>query len=115
MAGTLTVTGLSDDLMSGEKITGPLTMTGSATIGTITDEPLAVGANTLPVPAGATAVLIVIPQGQTANLQVKTSANASDAGLPIGHAGWAVFPLVAGVTSLTVVSDAVGTIELTFI
>jgi hypothetical protein len=115
MAGTLTITGLATGMASGEKIIGPLTLTGSATIGTVTDLALAVGDNATPVPAAAAAVLIVLTAANTAAVRVRTSANASDTGLPLGTSGWAVIPLPAGVTTLTLTASSAGSAEMSFI
>ena len=52
MAGTLTVTGMAAGLQSGEKIIGPITATGSSTIGTIIDTALSSGDNTITIPTG---------------------------------------------------------------
>ena len=69
MAGTLTVSGMSAGLLTGEKIIGPLTITGNAAIGTIIDAALATGDNSFIVPTGAVAVLInlglPLPTGTT--------------------------------------------------
>lgn len=116
MAGTLTVTGLAAGLLSGEKVIGPLTLTGSALIGTILDEPLAVGDNTLAVPEGAAACLIVLPSANTSVLRLRTSTNPADTGVPFGPSGWLVLPIASGVTSLIInTASQVAGIEVSFI
>lgn len=115
MAGTLTVTGLSAGLSVGEKVIGPLTMTGSATVGTIVDVALQAGDNPVPVPAGATAVLIVIPTSNTGQLKLRTNLNAGDAGTPFGPVGWAALPLFPGTTSLIVNAAGTATVEISFL
>ena len=52
--GTLTVAGASAGLASGQKVIGPVTITGNNTIGEILDATLASGDNTFAVPTGTT-------------------------------------------------------------
>jgi hypothetical protein len=115
MAGTLTVSGLAAGLLSGEKVIGPLTMTGGATIGTIIDAALASGDNTIAIPAGAVACVVVLPASGTVTVKVRTNANSGDGGLPIGATGYVVFPIASGVTSLIVNATGSTTAELSFI
>lgn len=116
MAGTLTITGNEQGLLSGGKTIGPNTYTGSATVGQVTDVTLTTGDNTLTVPTGASYVYIVVSSGNTAVLKVRTSANSADAGLSLGTQGPGVFPLPTGVTSVIVnAASGGGTIEATFI
>lgn len=116
MAGTLTITGLAAGLLSGEKVIGPLTLTGSAVVGTILDEPLAAGDNTIAVPSGATAALVVLPSGNTSALKLRTSANPADTGVPFGPTGWLVLPIASGVSSLIInAASQVASIEVSFI
>lgn len=116
MAGTLTVGGLASGLLTGQKIIGPLTDTGSATVGQVTDLSLASGDNTLSVPAGATHVLIELPATNALELKIRSNLNASDGGLPIGPTGWVKVPLFTGTTSLIInAAGSTGTIEATFI
>jgi|SRR5581483_3820926 len=100
MAGTLTVSGMVLDLISGEKVIGPETVTGTATIGQIDDLTLPAGDTTVSVPFGATYVLLVFAPANSVQIKVRTNLNASDVGLLAGPAGWMVFPLPAGTTSL---------------
>ena len=108
MAGTLTVTGMSAGLGVGEKVIGPLSATGSTTIGTIYDTALQSGDNTFTVPTGAVAVLIVIPSGTSATVKVRTSVD-SGSGVQLGqfsNANWCVLPLPSSATSVIVNSSA---------
>ncbi len=83
MAGTLTVAGMSAGENAGMRVFGPLTITGTTVIGDTFAGPLAMGDNTIAVPLGAVAVLIVPPVNNTTTLKVRTSLNAADAGLPV--------------------------------
>jgi hypothetical protein len=83
MAGTLTVSGLSAGEPAGERILGPVTITGTAIIGETLDVPLSSGDNTFTIPPGSVACWIIPPPTGTVTLKVRTSANAADAGLPI--------------------------------
>src|SRR5581483_12157093 len=114
MAGTLTVTGMSAGLVSGEKTIGPVTMTGISPVGGITDAQLASGDNTFALPAGETVSAVAIFLGTTTTtVTVRTNLDASDAGVriaPYGGAGipWCVLPLPSGTTS--VILNASGTV-----
>jgi hypothetical protein len=83
MAGTFTVSGSAASLLTGSKTIGPITFTGSATIGEVLDLTLQSGDNTIAIPTGATAVLIVPPASNAVALKVRSSLNSGDAGLPI--------------------------------
>jgi hypothetical protein len=115
MAGTLTVTGLVAGFLTGEKVIGPVTLTGSATIGQIDDLALSSGDNAISVPAGSSAVLFVLPASNTQVLKLRTNLNSGDAGMPFGPLGWSVLPLAAGVTQLTVNVSGSTTCEASFI
>jgi hypothetical protein len=116
MAGTLTIGGLAAGLLTGQKVIGPVTMTGSAVIGTVTDLTLASGDNTIAVPAGATAVMIELPASSVVELKLRTNLNSSDAGTPFGPSGFVVLPVYSGTTSLIVnAASGGGTIEASFI
>lgn len=115
MAGTLTIEGMSAGLPSGQKVIGPVTMTGSATVGGITDAALSTGDNTFTVPSGASGVAVFLGTSSV-TVTLRTSSNSGDSGLPIGGSGFVVFPLVSGVT--TVILHASGSlpgVELSFI
>lgn len=120
MAGTLIITGLSAGLVSGgEKTIGPVTMTGSATIGEIIDAGLSSGDNTFTVPSGAVAVAIFLGSAPTATVKLRTNLNNADGGLeiaPYAGLGFAAVPLPTGTTSLILNASAtVAAVELSFI
>jgi len=114
MSGTLTVTGLATGLLSGEKVIGPITMSGSATIGEVRDLNFTAGDNTIPVPAGATAVVVVM-QPTSGTFSLRTNLNTSDAGLPFGPTGWLVISLASGTTSLIINASSSAAAEVSFI
>lgn len=120
MPGAMTITGMSAGLASGQKTIGPVTMTGTAEVGGITDANLSPGDNPFPVPPGpATAVSIYLGVSPAATVKVRTNLNGSDGGLaisPYTGTGWVAFPLPAGVTSLILnASTSVPGVELSFI
>jgi hypothetical protein len=116
MAGTLTVSGLAAGLATGEKVIGPVTDTGTAVVGQITDLTLASGDNTLAVPSGATHVLIVLPANNAVTIKVRSNLNSSDGGMPIGLTGWVKVPLPSGTTSVILnAASSAGAVEATFI
>jgi len=114
MSGTLTVTGLATGLLSGEKVIGPITMSGSATVGEIRDLALAAGDNTIPVPAGASAVVVVVAP-TSGTISLRTNLNSTDAGLPFGPTGWLAIALASGTTSLILNASAPASVEVSFI
>ena len=114
MSGTLTVSGLVAGLLSGEKVIGPETMTGSATVGEIADVSFAAGDTTVSVPAGASVVLLVLPESNTQQLAVRTNLDAGT-GMSIGDQGYVVFPIATGVTALVVSAGAAGVLEASFL
>ena len=72
MAGTITVEGAVNGLLSGSVKFGPATITGSSTAaGQVVACPLIAGANTITVPAGTTAVAIFPPSSSAVTLQLK--------------------------------------------
>jgi hypothetical protein len=110
MAGTLTVTGLSAGEPAGEREIGPLTITGATVIGETFSAPLSSGDNTFAVPSGAVAALIVPPANSTVAVKVRTSLNASDAGLPINAGNLPmVYPFPATAPTSLIVNAASGT------
>ena len=116
MAGTLTINGLAAGLVTGEKIIGPITDSGSAVVGQITDLTLSSGDNTVTVPTGATHVLIVVGSTNTVQLKLRTNLNSGDGGTPFGPTGFVKWPLYTGTTSLIINAASGGaTIELSFI
>lgn len=93
MSGTLTITGMSAGLPAGEIVSGPVTMTGSSLVGSVTSASLASGDNSFLVPAGAVAVAIYPGEAPAATIKVRTNLNSGDAGLPVapyprGWVGW---------------------------
>ena len=116
MAGNLTIAGLAAGLLTGQEVIGPITDTGSATIGQITDLTLASGDNTLTVPTGATHVLIVLPPANVVQLKLRSNLNIGDAGMPIGPTGFVKLPLYTGTTSLIInAASSTGAVEAKFI
>ncbi len=114
MAGTLTISGMSAGLPSGEKVIGPVTMTGSALVGEILDASLSSGDNTFAVPTGAGAVAIFL--GQTSSVTVTVRTNGMSAGIPVGGSGFIVLPIGPGVTSIILNASAtLPGVELSFI
>jgi len=115
MSGTLTVTGLATGLLSGEKVIGPITMSGTATVGEVRDLVLAPGDNTIPVPAGATAAVVVLAATSGITFSLRTNLNSTDAGLPFGPTGWSAIALASGTTSLILNASAQAGVEVSFI
>lgn len=121
MAGTLTVAGMAASLASGQKTIGPITATGSATIGTITDVALSSGDNSVTVPSGAVMALVVFPSGLSTTVKIRTNLDSS--GVTVGLSGSATaspfvaFPIVSGVTSLVLNAGGAQSLitEVTFI
>lgn len=117
---SMTVTGASAGLGTGQKVIGPITTTNTGnTIGTIIDFVLSSGDNTFSVPSGAVKILINLGQGVTATVKLRTNLNSGDAGLPIApytNVGWDSFDLVSGVTSVILnANTTVSGCEMSFI
>jgi hypothetical protein len=83
MAGTLTITGMSAGENAGQRVFGPVTITGSVVIGETVAQSLASGDNTITVPAGAVACMVIPPTNNAVALKFRTSANSSDGGLAL--------------------------------
>lgn len=118
MAGTITVTGASASLISGAKTIGPLTITGSATIGEIWEGTLASGDNTIAVPTGATACVITPPTANAVQLKLRTNRNSSDGGLEIGLTAPVVYPFGTTAPTSIIINAASltsGLTEISFI
>jgi hypothetical protein len=117
MAGSLTISGLAAGLVSGQKIIGPNTMVGSATVGQVTDYTLTTGDNTFTVPTGAYAVAVFLPSTNSSAITVRTNLDSGDTGLAVNPVGpWFVWPFASGTTSLILHAAAGGAvIELSFI
>jgi len=103
-SGTLTVAAGIIGTPLGQEISGPLSVTNSASVGQITQVVLQSGANTVAVPAGSLAVVIVMPSGNTNSVTLK--GVTGDTGIPLSTAGLAgafVFP-AAPPTSIVLTS-----------
>lgn len=83
MAGTFTISGMSAGEPGGERAFGPITITGAQVIGETLSLILSSGNNSITVPTGAVAVMILPPANNTATLKLFTSLNGSDTGLPL--------------------------------
>jgi len=121
MAGTITIGGSSGGLPSGYKVIGPLTVTGSTSIGTIYDLALVTGDNTVAVPLGAVACLIVPPVGNTYDLTVTANyGDGPDPSTGLGISGnrpsvWSFRATAPTSIILNSPSDVVGNTEVSFI
>lgn len=83
MAGTVTISGSSSSEPAGQRILGPITIQGSIVVGDTVAQSLNTGDNTIVVPVGTTAVVIIPPPTGGVALTYRTSLNAGDAGLPL--------------------------------
>jgi hypothetical protein len=117
MAGSLTIGGSSDGLLAGSNVIGPVTINGKTILGDRWAQPLAAGDNTFQVPNEATAALVVFPFTlEGPEVKIRTNLDALDGGLPVPASGFAVFPLLAAVTSVILhASGGVGVTEMAFI
>src|SRR5947209_8563208 len=119
MPGSLVVSGMSAGELAGQRIIGPISVVGKSVIGETVVVPMLPGDNSVAVPEGSVAVLIIGPRNGTVPLTVRTSLNAGDAGMPINEAAnpfMYTFPPVAP-TSLIFHSSAVATsggVSITF-
>ena len=99
MAGQFTVTGMAAGLPSGQQQFGPLTIPGAVSIGEQVVLSLASGDNTIAIPTGSVAVLIVPPTNNSASLTLRHNALSVGIslapGLPFGP-----YAFPATVTSL---------------
>lgn len=83
--GTITIAGSVTGLPAGSKTVGPLTISSAAAVGQQQDIVLASGANTITVPSGATAAVIVFASASTS---VKTLKGVTgDTGLIVSKVG----------------------------
>ena len=87
--GTLTLIGTEAGLPEGAVNLGPLSLTTAAPVGEVLEPTLALGDNTIPIPPGATAVLVILPTGNL--VAVKLKGAAGDAGIALNKAAWFVF------------------------
>ena len=106
-------------LVSGEKLIGPVTTTGSNLIGQIDDATLVAGDNTFAVPSGAIKVAIFLNSAPSVTVKIRTNLNSTDGGLeiaPVSGTPWFAMDLVTGVTSIILNSSgSLPGVELTFI
>lgn len=119
MAGRLTVTGVSTGENAGQRVFGPLTISGATVIGETIAINLASGDNTFAVPAGAVAALIVPPANNAVTVKVRSSLNSGDAGLPINPGALPfvyAFPTVAPTSLIVNAASAIsGAFTIAFI
>jgi len=83
-------------------IFGPITATGAAEVGETLEVNLSSGDNTIAVPVGAIAVVVVLPS-TTAVVKLRTNVDSGDAGLEVSPQSampWLTVPLVSGATSV---------------
>lgn len=118
MAGSVTLGGLSSNLITGgSKTIGPLTDVGTTIIGGITDASLSSGDNTFTVPTGASRVVVALGSNPTATVKIRT--NLDSYGIEFApYAGncFLTLPLPSGVTSVVLnASTSVTGVELSFI
>lgn len=83
MAGTFVISGMSAGEPGGERAFGPITIQGAIVIGETLSLLLSSGNNTITVPTGAVAVMILPPTNNTATLTLHTNLNNADTGLPL--------------------------------
>lgn len=110
MAGTITVSGSSSGEPAGQRVFGPLTITGQTIVGETLEVALASGDNTFTVPAGAVAAVIIPPATNTVALKVRSSLNSGDVGLPINAGALPFtypFPAVAPTTLIVNAASSV--------
>ncbi len=122
MPGTLTVSGMSAGLASGQKTIGPVTTAGASLVGLLIDTTLVSGDNTFTLPTEETISAVAIFLGTTtATVKLRTNLNSTDGGLQISPAvgtgtPWVKVDLPTGVTSIILHSSATVTgVELSFI
>lgn len=107
MAGTLVVTGTSAGENAGQRVFGPLSIVGGVAVGETLSVALVSGDNTLTVPVGAVACLIVPPTNNSVVLKVRTSLNSGDTGLPINTGALpTVYPFPATPPTTLIVNAA---------
>lgn len=87
MAGTFTVSGMSAGEPAGQRSFGPITIQGTVVIGDTFSGPLVMGDNTLSVPIGSVAVMVITPQNNTATVKLRTNTNNADGGLALNPGG----------------------------
>lgn len=86
MAGSITVSGESEGDPGGSRVFGPFTIQATQPSGDTDEIYLGSGDNTINVPAGRIAALILTPV-TTATLKIRSSLNSSDGGMPMNTNG----------------------------
>ncbi len=121
MAGTMTYIGMAAGLPGGVNVFGPVTTTANNTIPARFPLALLTGDNTVDIPAGSTSYCIILPQGTTQTVLLRTNLNASDKGVPINSTAaqlpWTKSDVVTGMTQLILncSGDVPGFTEVDFI
>lgn len=111
MAGTFTISGMSAGEPAGQRVFGPITVTGSTVIGATLEVALNSGDNTITVPTSSVAVMVIPPANNATVIKYRTSLNSGDAGLPV-YAGALPFVHVFPATPpTTVILNAASTIS----
>jgi len=116
MASSITISGVKPGVGAGPQTIGPLTITANASIGAVTDIVLASGANTITVPAGSTAMVIVPPTTNTQTLTLK--GVTGDTGVPLSPTQPSVISFPASAPSTVVLTAGAlfsGITEISFI
>lgn len=86
MSGSITVTGGSNSVQAGQRVLAPYTVVGSGDVSDTALFALVEGDNAIPVPANATGLVFQPPSNQQPVVWLlRSSLNASDAGLPIPY------------------------------
>lgn len=109
---TITITGQINNLPSGSKTIGPLNIVSAAAIGVVQDLVLAVGANTITVPTGATGVIIVPPNPNANTLILK--GVAGDTGTTLASTLPTLLCIATGVASFVLQASGLTAIELSW-
>ncbi len=108
MAGTFTVSGMSAGEPAGERVFGPITIQGSVVIGDTFSGPLNMGDNTISVPTGSLAVMVITPQNNTATVKLRTNSNSGDGGLSLNPGGLpTVYPFPSTAPTSIILNAAV--------
>jgi hypothetical protein len=77
------IDGLSASEGAGQRVLGPIRVQSLLTVGESVTTALNAGDTTISIPTGATGIVLIPTSTGTANLKVRTSANAGDQGLPV--------------------------------
>lgn len=109
--GKISVTGSISGLGSGSKIVGPVDVITTTPVAQTTSIILASGFNSIAVPTGSDAVMIVTPVGNTATVILKgvtgdTGIQMAKAGVTLIQFDSAAVPATIGLTSSALQSTA---------